>query len=439
MRAIIIDVDEGASPLRIDADDAVGARLRIRLDWRTFVYLVAAIVAAVALIAVFRGTETMLARIGVGLLIALALDPLTNAIRRGLGVRRGIAVAIVATAVLGLAALLVAVLGPRAVDEAGRFSADLPETIDQLEDLPLVGGYLRDNEIAEKAQEWVRDLPEQFTDERVAEVAGTLVNGVVSVAIVVVVALAVLIDGENMLGRMRRLLTPARRAQADYVGGVMYRTLGRYFGGSVTVAILMGVYVLTLGLVLGIPLAPVAAIWAMLTDLIPQVGGFLGGAFFVLLALTEGVPTALVAAAAFVLYMNFENHVIQPAIVGRSVNLTAPTTMVAAFVGGAVAGVPGALVATPLIGAAKAIYLEARGMAKPEPERRAPRRRAQPPRSPEGLSFCPSDRLSEARPSETSQRPVPLVSSKRPSAAHCSPRDRENRRVRPPPGFGTSP
>ena len=137
---------------------------------------------------------------------------------------------------------------------------------------------------------------------------------------------------------------------------------------------------------LGIPLVPLAAVWAMLTDLIPQVGGFLGGSFLVLLALTQGVPTALVAAAAFVLYMNFENHVIQPAIVGRSVNLTAPTTMVAAFVGGAVAGVPGALVATPLIGAAKAIYLEARGMAQPEPDRRARRPVASPSRSPEALS-----------------------------------------------------
>jgi predicted PurR-regulated permease PerM len=370
VRAIIVLVDEGASQLGIDAEEVVGARLRIRLDWRTFVYLVIAAVSAVALIAVFRGTKTMLTRIGVGLLIALALDPLTNAIRRRLGVRRGIAVGVVAIGVLGLATFLVAVLGPRAVDEAGKFSADLPETIDELEELPLVGGYLRDNEIAEKAQEWVRELPEQFTDERVAELAGTLVSGVVSVAIVVVVALAVLIDGENMLARMRRLLTPPRRAQADYVGGVMYRTLGRYFGGSVTVAILMGVYVLALGLLLGIPLVPVAAVWAMLTDLIPQVGGFLGGSFLVLLALTQGVPTALIAAVAFVLYMNFENHVIQPAIVGRSVNLTAPTTMVAAFVGAAVAGVPGALVATPLIGAAKAIYLEARGMEQPEPDRR---------------------------------------------------------------------
>ena len=104
----------------------------------------------------------------------------------------------------------------------------------------------------------------------------------------------------------------------------------------------------------------------MLTDLIPQVGGFLGGSFLVLLASTQGVTTALIAAAAFVFYMNFENHVIQPTIVGRSVDLTPPTTMVAAFVGAAIAGIPGALVATPLVGAAKAIYLEARGTGKSE-------------------------------------------------------------------------
>ena len=69
----------------------------------------------------------------------------------------------------------------------------------------------------------------------------------------------------------------------------MYRTLGRYFGGSITVAVLMGLYVLALGLLLGIPLVPLAALWAMLTDLIPQVGGFLGGSFLVLLASTQGV------------------------------------------------------------------------------------------------------------------------------------------------------
>jgi predicted PurR-regulated permease PerM len=317
---------------------------------------------------VARGTETMLTRIGVGLLIALALDPLTNAVSHRFGLRRGVAVAIVATFVIGLAVLLVAVLGPRAVAEGRRFSEQLPDTIEQFEQLPLVGGYVRDKDIATRAQEWTRDLPQQFTDERIADGVDRLVSGVAGVAMVTVVAIAVLIDGEHMLARLRRLLTPARQVQADHIGGVVYRTLGRYFGGSVTVAILMGVYVLALGLVLGVPLAPLAAVWAMLTDLIPQIGGFLGGSFFVLLALTQGVPIALIAALAFVLYMNLENHVVQPAIVGRSVDLTAPTTMIAALVGGAVAGIPGALVATPLVGAAKAIYLEARGIERPEPE-----------------------------------------------------------------------
>ena len=271
---------------------------------------------------------------------------------------------------VGLAAVFLAVLAPLAVEEAGKFSEQLPATLDELEQLPLVGGLLRDNEIADKTQAWIRELPERFTDERIAEEADRLVSGVASVAIVAVVAIAMLIDGENLLARLRQLLSPQRREQADHLGDVVYRTLGRYFGGSVTVAVLMGLYILTVGLVLGVPLAPLAAVWAMLTSLIPQVGGFLGGSFFVLMALTQGVTTALIAAAAFVLYMNLENHVIQPAIVGRSVDLAAPTTMIAAFVGASIAGVPGALVATPLVGAAKAIYLEARGMERPEPDRR---------------------------------------------------------------------
>ena len=60
----------------------------------------------------------------------------------------------------------------------------------------------------------------------------------------------------------------------------------------------MGVYVLALGLLLGVPARATGRSWAMLTDLIAQIGGFLGGSFFVLLALTQGVPIALIAAAA---------------------------------------------------------------------------------------------------------------------------------------------
>jgi putative heme transporter len=86
------------------------------------------------------------------------------------------------------------------------------------------------------------------------------------------------------------------------------------------------------------------------------VGGFLGGVFLAILALSVSPGVAIIAVLWFVLYMNFENNVIQPAVIGRAVHLTPPTTMMAAFIGGAAAGVPGALVATPLVGAVKRLY-----------------------------------------------------------------------------------
>ena len=126
-------------------------------------------------------------------------------------------------------------------------------------------------------------------------------------------------------------------------------------------AALNGMVIFTAGLLLGIPLAPLAGVWASITNLIPQVGGFLGGSFFVLLAVTESPLTGAIALAIFLAYQQVENNVIQPAVIGRAVNLTPPTTMLAALVGGAAAGVPGALAATPLLAALKSVYLDVRG------------------------------------------------------------------------------
>src|SRR5690606_29534258 len=157
----------------------------------------------------------------------------------------------------------VGVLGPRAVTEIRTFSEQFPATVGELERLPLLGDWVAEQDLERRAREFVAELPEQFTDERLAETARTLVTGVASVAIVAVVAISVLVDGENLVQRFRRLLPRDRRDQADEVGRVVYATLGRYFGGSLTVASMMGIYVLAVGLVLGVPLAPLAAIWAM--------------------------------------------------------------------------------------------------------------------------------------------------------------------------------
>ena len=319
--------------------------------------------------AILRNAGSAMTQIGIGVILALALDGVVQRLRDARGWRRGSAVAVVGTGLVLLALAIVFLLGPPAVDQAREFGNKIPETVRQLYDLPFVGPVLERKDAVTKVQDWINSLPTTISTQTVTETAESFVSGLVSMFIIVVTTFALLLDGERIVALVRRLIPPRNRDMADRAGRVLYRVFGQYFGGSLTIAVLMGLYVLTVCLVLGIPLAPLVALWAMITDLIPQVGGFLGGAFLTIVAVTAGVPTAIAALVLFLIYMNIENQVLQPAIVGGAVNLTPPTTMLAALIGGAVAGVPGSLVATPLVGAVKQLYLETRFGVQARPAR----------------------------------------------------------------------
>jgi len=93
---------------------------------------------------------------------------------------------------------------------------------------------------------------------------------------------------------------------------------------------------------------------------VPQIGGAAGGIPFVALGLTHSAATGVICLVFFVLYLQLENHVLQPLIVGKAVKLSPPATMIAALVGVSAMGVVGALVAVPVVGAVKAVYVELR-------------------------------------------------------------------------------
>lgn len=317
-----------------------------------------------------RTSVGALTLVGVGVLLAFALEPLVKVVQKRTNCSRAVGVAVVALLVGAAFGALVFVMGPPAVRQAEQFGSELPATVRDLYALPIAGPRLEKADAAGKVQEWARELPGRLDGERVGRTARTVVDGTIAGFTVVLVAIVVLLDGEVMVRRLRLLVPRRFREEADDVGRVFYRVVGTYFAGSLLVAMIGGTYVLAVGLALGVPLAPVAAVWYAMVSLIPQVGGFLGVSFFTILAISQGVFVGLIGLVLLVIYMNTENYVISPAIVGQSVNLAPPTTMIAALVGGAAIGVPGALVATPLCGTIKALYMEYRfGESLPESKR----------------------------------------------------------------------
>ena len=342
-------------------------RIVVEIDPWSFVALGAAALVALALFSVSSTATDVLTGIGVGVLVGLALSPVVGAVQRRWDTSRGLAVVVVGSGLALAVAAVVVLVAPAAVAQSREFSQELPETVRDFYSWPIVGPRLEEADAAGSVEEWIEDAPATIDDATLAEAGERLLGGVLSAFIVLVTALGVMVDGETTVARVRALVPEPRRPGADRLGRIVYTTFGSYFAGSLFVAVLAGLVTLSTGLILGVPLAPVAGLWTTLTNLIPQIGGFLGGGFFVLLAITQGPVEAVIALAVVLAYQNLENHVIQPAIVGRAVNLSPPTTMLAALVGAAAAGVPGALVATPLLGAAKAVYLDRRGE-MPAPE-----------------------------------------------------------------------
>lgn len=340
---------------------AADTRTVLEVAPRSILLAGAAVIGISLILGAIRAAPATLTQIAIGAIIALALDPVVVKVRTTLKWRRANAVALVMAVVAVVFATLLAVMGPPAISQARQFADELPETVREMYDFPVVGERLREADAANEVEEWAAELPARIDGETIGRVMEGLVGGLAATVTVLLVAVALLIDGDALTRRFRRLLPEERRDAADRAGRIFYQVIGRYFAGSLLVAGIAGTFVLALGLVMGVPLAPLAAIWVFITDLIPQVGGFLGGAVFVTLAVTQSVTIGVIAAVLFIVYLQVENHILQPAIVGERVDLSPPVTMLAALTGGAAAGVPGALIATPLLGTIKALYLEYRG------------------------------------------------------------------------------
>lgn len=334
----------------------------VDLDPRSVAWGMAGFVALVTATGLVGAAPRALTVLAVGTLLALGLDPLVTKVERRIGGRRAAAVAVVMTGLLVGAALIVALLAPRAIDQGRELGSDIDRVVAQINDLPVIGDDLEQAGTARTIERWLEGLPGRLSgdDTPLGDYILRLADGLLVASFTALITIALLLDGPRLMRGVCRLLPHHRRDQAERIGRLAYETVGRYVAGSLVVACVAGTAVLVAGLILRVPLSPLVAVWVALFDLVPQIGGAMGGIPFVLLGLTRGAGTAAICAVFFVLYLQFENNILSPLIVGKAVKLSPLATMTAALVGVSAGGVVGALLAVPVVAAAKVVYVELR-------------------------------------------------------------------------------
>ncbi len=157
-------------------------------------------------------------------------------------------------------------------------------------------------------------------------------------------------DGEQIWSWFVRLFPQAARDRLDFAGRAGWGTFGGYMRGQFLIALFHGVSTTVLLLILQVPLAAALGVLIFIGSFIPLLGLTVTGALAVAISLLEhGATAAIVVAVAIVVLVQVEGHVLQPFIMSRSVHVHPLAVVLAVIAGTTLKGIPGALIAVPLV------------------------------------------------------------------------------------------
>ena len=96
-----------------------------------------------------------------------------------------------------------------------------------------------------------------------------------------------------------------------------------YVTGNLLISVIAGALTYAVLWIMGVPYKGVVALFVGFADLIPLVGATLGAIAAVAVAALHSLPAAIVVLVFFVVYQQVENHLLQPLILSRTVQLSA--------------------------------------------------------------------------------------------------------------------
>ncbi len=157
------------------------------------------------------------------------------------------------------------------------------------------------------------------------------------------------------LPRISRLilsqLGPTGADRAREIGAHINRNVGGYVVGNLLISIIAGAVAITTLWILHLPYALTLGVVVAIGDLIPLVSATIAAILIVAVAYFAGGTTdGIIVFAVTMVYQQVENHLIQPVVYRRTVQIPALIVLVAVLIGAALLGILGALIAIPIAG-----------------------------------------------------------------------------------------
>jgi predicted PurR-regulated permease PerM len=339
----------------------------VRFRVRTILSVLGLVIAVWALLRIISIARHVIVWFLIALFLALAINPLVEWLQRR-GVRsRGLA----SGSAFALVALTLALIGALFIPTLVRNVNNLVDAVPgYVDDITKGRGRLGFLETKYHVVEKVREQVEKGGARRLLGLSGTavaitkgVINIVVGIVTVTFLTFFMLLEGPQWIERIFGLLPPESQPRWRKVGNDIYRTVGGYVTGNLVISLIAGTLTTIVLLATGVPFAVALGLVVAILDLIPLAGATIAAIIIGTVAFLHSVVAGIVVVVFFILYQQVENHLLQPLVYGRTVQLSPLVVLIAVLIGAEIAGILGALAAIPTAGAIQVIivdYLRAR-------------------------------------------------------------------------------
>lgn len=326
-----------------------------RVGTRAAQVLLILTVAAVSVFALMQ-VKLLVIPLLIALILAAAIGPFVNMLRRR-GIPGGLATGISFVALLAILAGVSTVIYFSVRNQWGELAAQASSGLDELEKFLLTGPIPIEQGQLDQAREAVVQFATS-SQVRSGAVTGLSVvtEFIAGASLMVVILFFFLKDGAKIWNFFLRPFSGQREAKLRRAGRRTLEVLGGYVRGTAIVALVDTVAIGAALLIMQVPLAIPLAIVVFITAFIPLVGATIAGILAALVALVANGPVvALIVVAVVVAVNQLEGDLLQPIVMGKSLQLHALVILMALTAGTILAGIVGAVLSVPLAAVAWAI------------------------------------------------------------------------------------
>jgi predicted PurR-regulated permease PerM len=301
-----------------------------------------------------RGLTSMLV---ISLFFALALVPGVNHLHQKRRWKRGAAVGFIYLAGILVLALLTLVLIPNIAQLAQRVGQDGTQWLTSLDrwTSDTFGIHIVSAQASRDTAVTTKEFLVHWSEELIGAASGVVSTGVgfvFNVATIATFTFYIAAGFPRLLRGFLSWFSPARQQRLGWTIDQSITQVGGYLYSRLLLTAVNGLGFFVVMVAVGVPVGlaiPLAIFGGFVSEFIPGIGTYIGGAIPIALTLAiQGLIPALIVLGYVLVYQQIENYWLSPRISAKTMELNAGLAFGSALAGGALFGPMGAFMALPV-------------------------------------------------------------------------------------------